>query len=130
MYTLDMKKQITTDEAPQAPMLLSQAIEVNGTIYVSGQIHNTIDGTVIDGSVEEKMKQIMQNIEAVLKAASATLEDIVKVTVYVTDMAQMPELNKVYPTFFSEPYPAREAVCVKELPLGATIEISVTATKP
>ena len=71
----------------------------------------------------------MTNIEEVLKAAGAELDDIIKAAIYVTDMSIMPELNKLYVTYFKEPYPVREAVCVKELPLGANIEISVIATK-
>ncbi|MEI6477745.1 MAG: Rid family detoxifying hydrolase [bacterium] len=124
-----MKQSINTDAAPKAPAFLSQAIVSNGLIFVSGQIHSTPDGAVMTGTVEEKLAQIMGNIKAILRAADATLDDVVKATIYVTDMAQMPELNKAYPTYFSEPYPAREAVCVKELPLGATIEISVIAAK-
>lgn len=84
---------------------------------------------MIEGSVKEKVDQIMQNITAILEAAEASLDDIVKVVIYVTDMAQMPELNEVYPTYFTEPFPVREAVGVQALPLGATIEISVVATK-
>jgi len=124
-----MKSQIKTDDAPKADHILSQAIVSNGLIFVSGQIHNTPEGSLVDGSVQEKMAQVMHNIEAILMAADATLNDIVKVTVYVTDMAQMPELNRAYPTYFTEPYPAREAVCVNELPLSATIEMSVIAAK-
>jgi len=124
-----MKQSINTDAAPKAPAFLSQAIVSNGLIFVSGQIHSTPDGAVMTGTVEEKLAQIMGNIKAILRAADATLDDVVKATIYVTDMAQMPELNKAYPTYFSEPYPDREAVCVKELPLGATIEISVIAAK-
>jgi 2-iminobutanoate/2-iminopropanoate deaminase len=123
-----MKQQATTDNAPGAPFL-SQAIINNETIYVSGQIHGRPDGTMVEGSVEEKMEQIMQNISAILDAAGAKLDDIVKVVIYVTDMAQMPKLNEVYPTYFSKPFPVREAVCVQALPLGATIEISVVAAK-
>jgi 2-iminobutanoate/2-iminopropanoate deaminase len=123
-----MKQPASTPDAPDAPFL-SQAIINNGTIYVSGQIHGKPDGSVVEGSVKEKMDQIMQNISAILKAAEATLDDIVKVVIYVTDMAQMPELNEVYPTYFNKPFPVREAVCVQALPLGATIEISVVAAK-
>ncbi len=123
------KKSISTSNAPQANHILSQAIVANDNIYVAGQIHNKPDGTIVDGSVEEKVVQIMKNIDAILKAANATLDNVVKVVVYVTDMAQMLKLNEVYPSYFTEPYPAREAVCVKELPLGATIEISVVAAK-
>jgi len=124
-----MKNQIATNDAPKAAHLLSQGIISNGTIYVAGQVHVTPDGVIIEGTSEEKVEQIMKNVTAILKAAGAELNDVVKVVIYVTDMAQMPKLNEVYPTYFSEPYPVREAVCVKELPLGATIEISVVAAK-
>lgn len=123
-----MKQAAITPEAPEAPFL-SQGIISNGTIYVSGQIHGKPDGSLIEGAVKEKLEQIMQNISAILKAAEATLDDIVKVVIYVTDMAQMPELNEVYPAYFNEPFPVREAVCVQALPLGATIEISVVAAR-
>ena len=128
-YDRSMKQTISTDNAPKADHILSQAIVSGNTIYVAGQIHNTPDGAMVDGTVQEKVAQIMHNITAILKAADASLDDIVKVVIYVTDMAQMPEFNEVYPTYFAQPYPAREAVCVKELPLGATIEISVVAVK-
>lgn len=123
-----MKQPATTHNAPDAPFL-SQAIISNGTIYVSGQIHSKSDGSIVEGSVKEKLDQIMQNISEILKAADATLNDVVKVVIYVTDMAQMPELNEAYPGYFTEPFPVREAVCVQALPLGATIEISVIASK-
>lgn len=125
-----MKQPASTNDAPSAPAFLSQAIVSNGFIFVSGQIHILPDNTLVGETTEEKVAQIMKNIEAILKAAGATLNDIVKAVIYVTDMSVMPELNKVYPTHFKEePYPVREAVCVKELPLGASIEISVVAEK-
>ena len=123
-----MKQSVTTQNAPNAPFL-SQAIISNGTIYVSGQIHSKPDGSIVEGSVKEKLDQIMQNITEILKAADATISDVVKVVIYVTDMAQMPELNEVYISYFAEPFPVREAVCVQALPLGATIELSVVAGK-
>jgi 2-iminobutanoate/2-iminopropanoate deaminase len=125
-----MKQQVTADAAPGAPFL-SQAIVTSNvdTIYVSGQVHALPDNSLVGDTTEEKVAQIMKNIETILKAAEATLNDIVKVIIYVTDMSVMPELNKVYPTYFSEPFPVREAVCVQVLPLGATIEISVVAAK-
>ncbi len=125
-----MKSKASTEYAPKADHILSQAVVSNGLIFVSGQIHNTPDSKVVEGSTEEKMKQIMSNISAILKAAGSDLNDIVKVTVYVTDMTQIPAINEIYPSYFSEPLPAREAVCVKELPLSASIEISVIAAKP
>lgn len=124
-----MRNKLTTDDAPKADHILSQGIEVGDTIYVAGQIHNKPDGTMVEGSVKDKVEQIMKNTEAVLKEAGSDLTNVVKVVIYVTDMLQMVELNEVYPTYFSDPLPVREAVCVKELPLGATIEISVVATK-
>lgn len=84
---------------------------------------------MVAGTATEKLDQIMQNISEILKAADATLDNIVKVVMYVTDMAQMPELNEAYPGYFTQPFPVREAVCVKELPIGATIEMSIIATK-
>jgi 2-iminobutanoate/2-iminopropanoate deaminase len=124
-----MKIKVETTDAPQAQGVLSQAIVSSGTIYVAGQIHMTPDGKLIEGSTEGKLRQIMQNIEAILRAADADLSNVVKATIYVTDMSELKTLNEFYPSYFTEPYPAREAVCVKELPLGASIEISVIAAK-
>lgn len=124
-----MKKQVDTIKAPKADNILSQAIVSNNLIFVAGQIHNDTEGKLIDGQVEDKVRLIMNNITAILEAENASLDNILKVVVYVTDMSQMPKFNEVYPTYFKKPYPAREAVCVKELPLGATIEISVIAAK-
>lgn len=124
-----MKQQILTNNAPSAPAFLSQAIVTNGLVVISGQIHTLPDNTLVGDTTEEKLAQIMKNIAAILKAADATLDDIVKVVIYVTDMAVMPDLNKAYPTYFKEPYPVREAVCVTALPLGASIEVSVIAAK-
>ena len=122
-----MKQVVSTDQAPSAPHILSQAIISNGLIFVAGQVHVFPDNTLIGETTEEKTDQVMKNIKAILEAASADMDDIVKVTIYVTDMAMMSDLNKVYPTYFTEPFPVREAVCVKSLPLGASIEISVIA---
>jgi 2-iminobutanoate/2-iminopropanoate deaminase len=124
-----MKQQISTEGAPQAPAIYSQAIISDNLIFVAGQIHNTADGVLIDGSVEEKLAQIMQNIAAILQAAGANLNDIVKVSIYVTDITLLPEINKVYSTYFTEILPAREVMSVQALPLGATIEVSAVATK-
>jgi len=124
-----MKEKLTTENAPKADRILSQGLVINGTIYLSGQIHSQPDGTLVDGSTKEKLDCIMNNIQAILGSADATLDDIIKVVIYVTDMAQMPELNEVYSTYFNGILRVREAVCVKGLPLGATIEISVVASK-
>lgn len=124
-----MKQEIKTPNAQSAPGLLSQAIVVGDFIYTAGFIHMTPDGKVIDGTPEEKLSQVMLNIQTVLEAAGATLSDVVKVTLYVTDISILPTLNKHYVTYFNEPFPVREAICVKALPLGASIEMSVVAYK-
>lgn len=121
-----MKQAIQTGNTASAH-ILSQGVISNGFIFVSGQVHAKPDLTLVEGTVEEKLAQIMQNISTILQAAGATLDDIVKVVIYVTDMSVMPELNKVYPTYFKQPFPVREAVCVSALPLGASIELSVIA---
>lgn len=125
-----MKRKIETSEAPSAPGLLSQAIVSDGLIFVAGQIHNKPDGAIVEGSTEEKVHQIMKNLQSILKDAGADFSNVVKVNIYVTDIAELPKLNEVYKTYFTqEPLPVREAVCVKALPLGASIEISLIATK-
>jgi 2-iminobutanoate/2-iminopropanoate deaminase len=124
-----LKQQVETGNTKSAH-ILSQGVISNGLIFVSGQIHANPDLSLVEGSVAGKVDRIMQNISEILRAANATLDDVVKVVIYVTDMTIMPELNEVYPTYFKKPMPVREAVCVKALPLGATIEISVIASKP
>jgi len=125
-----MKKKIETTEAPSAGSSPhSQAIVSNNLIFTQGSICLTPDGKMLEGTTEEQVHQIMKNLSAILKKAGATFDDVVKTTIYMTDMSLYGEINKVYASYFSDPYPAREAVCVKELPLGAKIEISVIATK-
>jgi 2-iminobutanoate/2-iminopropanoate deaminase len=121
-----MKQRVETGDTKSAH-ILSQGIVSNGFIFVSGQVHCDAELNLVGDTTEEKVAQIMKNIQTILKAAGAGLDNIVKVVIYVTDMAVMPDLNKVYPSYFKEPYPVREAVCVKALPLGADIEISVVA---
>ncbi len=124
-----MKSQIQTDQAPNADAILSQAISANGLIFVSGQIAQKPSGEILNGTTEQKLAQIIQNISAILEAADSSLDNIVSATIYVTDMAIMPDVNRFYSTYFSKPLPARAAICVRELPLGTNIEISVIATK-
>lgn len=124
-----MKSQIKTDQAPSAEAILSQAISTNGLIFVSGQIAQRPNGEMLEGTTKQKLAQIIQNISGILEAAGTNIDCVVNVTIYVTDMTIMPDINKFYPTYFAKPYPARAAICVKELPLGANLEISVVATK-
>jgi 2-iminobutanoate/2-iminopropanoate deaminase len=108
----------------------SSSITTNGFIFTSGQVYLTREGKLLEGTIEEQTKQIMTNLEAVLKNAGATFKDVVKTTIYTTDMSVYGKINEVYGSYFSAPYPARETVCVKELPLGAKLEISMIAVKP
>jgi 2-iminobutanoate/2-iminopropanoate deaminase len=124
-----MKQQIKTDQAPKADLILSQAIVSGGLIFVSGQVHATPDGALVDGTVEQKLERAVQNVRSILQAADADLQDVLKVALYVTDMAILPEINRLWTQYFPEPLPAREAVCVVALPLGASLELSIIATK-
>jgi len=123
-----MKKELIASSAPSAEHILSQGLIAGDIVYVSGQVHVKPGNILIEGSTAEKVEQIMSNIKAILNEAKLGLDSVVKVVIYVTDMSLMPELNEVYPKYFTKPYPVREAVCVKELPLGASIEISVVAS--
>lgn len=106
----------------------SPSITKNGFVFTSGQVYLK-DGKLLEGTIEEQTHQVMKNLKAILEAAGATFDDVVKTTIYVTDMANYGKVNEVYGSYFKEPYPARETVCVKELPLGANLEISMIAVK-
>lgn len=125
-----MKKKIETAKAPKAVGPYSQAIIVGNMIFTSGQVHLVPEGKLLVGTIEEQTHQVMKNLQAVLGAAGVTFKDVVKTTIYVTDMSVYGKLNEVYGSYMSEPYPARETVCVKALPLGAAVEISMIAIRP
>jgi len=126
-----MKTKVETDKAPAAGASPhSQAIVANGFVFTQGSIYLNTEGKLLEGTTEEQVHQIMKNLQAILEEADVTFADVVKTTIYVTDMSLYGEVNKVYGGYFSDPYPAREAVCVKELPLGAKVEISMIAAIP
>ena len=123
-------KAIHTNNAPAAIGPYSQAIEVNGFVFASGQI--PIDpktGDFIEGGIKEQTAQALTNAGNILKEAGTDLAHVVKTTVYLADMADFAAMNEVYATFFSQPFPARSAVAVKELPKGARVEVEVLAAK-
>lgn len=125
-----MKKKVETSKVilpGKSPH--SQAIVSNGFVFTQGVICLTKDGEILKGSVEERVELIINNLKAILEEADSSLDNVVKVTIFVTDMSLYGEINEIYKEYFSEPYPARELVCVKELPLKAEIEISMIATK-
>ena len=125
-----MKTKIETPNAPKATGPFSQGIINENIIFTSGQVHLTSDGKLLESSIEDQTHQVMKNLKAILEASGVTFHDVVKTTIYVTDMSVYGRINEVYGSYFSEPFPARETVCVKELPLGAKIEISMIAVKP
>ena len=126
-----MKIRIETPNAPKALGPYSQGVVAyDGMIFTSGQIPLTPQGVLLKGPIAEQCRQIMRNLDAVLRAAGASFKDVIKATIYVTDMSDYGKINDVYGSYFSEPFPARETVCVKELPLGAKLEISMVAVKP
>ena len=124
-----MKESIKTDKAPKATGPFSQAIVEGNLIFTSGQICLTPEGKMVEGTTEEQVKQIMENLKEILVGAGASFGNVVKTTIYVTDMSVYGKVNEVYGSYMTEPYPARETVCVKELPLGAKVEISMIAVK-
>ncbi len=121
------RKIIYTDKAPAPIGPYNQAIKVGNTLYVSGQIALKPDGILDSTSIEAETNQVIMNIKAVLEAAEMTLKNIVKTTIYVTDLKNFKRINDVYAKHFSENPPARETIEVKGLPKGAHIEISVLA---
>lgn len=124
-----MKKRIESPHAPAATAHFSQAIQVGNFIFTAGQIHLTPEGDLLEGTIEEKTHQVMKNLKAVLEAAGASFKDVVKTSVYLTDLAVYPKVKEIYAQYISEPYPARETIGAKELPLGASVEISLIAVK-
>jgi 2-iminobutanoate/2-iminopropanoate deaminase len=125
-----MKRIISTLNAPAAIGPYSQAVEVNGTLYISGQI--PIDpsvGKVVEEGIAEQTQQVMKNIGAILDAAGYGYSDVVKSTCFLSDMANFKAMNEVYGSYYSANPPARAAFAVKELPLGVLIEIETIAAK-
>ncbi|MCQ2131080.1 MAG: RidA family protein [Bacteroidales bacterium] len=125
-----MKKAVHTEQAPAAIGPYSQAIEANGFVYASGQIPiDPATGNFVEGGIEEQARQCLTNASHILEAAGTSMANVVKTTVYLADMKDFAAMNGVYATFFSEPYPARSAVAVKDLPKGALVEVEVLAVK-
>ena len=122
--------QISTEKAPAAIGPYSQAIEVAGLVYTSGQIPiDPATGKFAVGGIREQTRQSLLNVKAILEEAGLTLSDVVKTIVFMADMNDFADMNAIYSEFFSEPYPARSAVAVKSLPKGALVEIEVVASR-
>lgn len=122
-----MKKVYLSSETLGAPT--SGAVEVGGLVFVSGQIHADESWKVIGETIEERFDIAIKRVEKILGEAGLTLTDVVRVHLYLTNLAELPALNKVYGNYFSHPLPARTAIGVQSLPLGASLEIDVVAAR-
>ena len=124
------KRVIASPLAPKAVGPYSQAVEANGTLYVSGQLPiDAQTGEFPEGGVKEQLVQIFKNLQYILEEAGYSFDNVVKTTVYLTNMGDFGTLNEVYSQFYREPYPARVACAVSALPKGALAEVDVIAVK-
>jgi reactive intermediate/imine deaminase len=118
------KQIISTPDAPAAIGVYSQAVRAGNTVWVSGQIPlDPKTKELVAGGIEAQIHQVFKNLEAIVKAAGATFDDVVKATVFLTDMSNFALVNKIMAEYFREPYPARAAVGVASLPRGAQVEV-------
>ena len=118
------KKIIQTDNAPQAIGTYSQAVKVDGTVYLSGQIPlDPGSMEVVAGGIEAQITRVFDNLQAVAEASGGSLADIVKLNIFLTDLANFPTVNEIMAKYFSEPYPARAAIGVAALPKGVGVEM-------
>jgi len=125
-----MKRIISTTAAPGAIGPYSQAVEANGTLYISGQVAiDPVTGKMVDGGITEQTTRVLQNIKAILLAAGYTLDDVVKSTCLLSDMSDFKAMNEVYAKYYTSDQPARAAFAVRGLPLGALIEIETVAVR-
>ncbi|WP_373506840.1 RidA family protein [Thiocapsa sp.] len=118
------KSIIKTDQAPEAIGTYSQAVRVGNTVYLSGQIPLVPDTmALVSGDMAAEIRRVFENLRAVARAANGSLSDVVKLNVFLTDLAHFPLVNQVMAEYFEEPYPARAAVGVAALPKGARVEM-------
>jgi len=125
-----MKEIIEASGAPTPIGPYSQAVKTGSLLFVSGQIPIDPDtNELISGSVEDETKQVMKNLEAVLEKAGYGFSDVIKATIFLSDMTHFAKVNEVYGSYFQSDYPARETVAVAGLPKNVNVEISVIASK-
>ena len=120
---------VETDEAPAAVGAYSQGTVTDDLVFTAGQIPLTPDGEVVEGTVAEQTERALENVAAVLEAGGSSLEDAVKVTVFLEDIDDFDEMNDVYETFFDDGPPARSAVEVGNVPKGAAVEIEAVGAR-
>lgn len=125
-----MKKVISTDKAPLDIGPYSQAVMVGNMLFLSGQLPiNPVTGKFISSDIKEQTKQSLTNAKTILEEAGYTMKDVVKTSVFLSDINNFAEMNEVYIDFFKEDYPARSAFEVNRLPLGVLVEIECIACK-
>lgn len=123
-------KVIHTNQAPAAIGPYSQAIEVNGFVFASGQVPiDPATGEFVSGGIQEQTRQALTNASNILKEAGIDLSHVVKTTVFLSSITDFAAMNEIYAQFFTQLFPARSAVAVKDLPKGALVEVEVIATK-
>lgn len=121
-------EKVTTPNAPAAIGPYSQAVKVNGMLFASGQIPlDPATGNIVSGGIEAQAHQAFANVKNIVEAAGTTMSSVLKVTVFMADMADFVKVNAIYAQYFTEPYPARSAVAVRALPKGALLEVEVIA---
>ena len=121
-------KALNTDKAPAAIGPYSQAIRTGNIVFVSGQLPiNPATGAFPEGGIQEQTRQSLLNARAILQSEGLDLKDVVKTTVLLSDIATFGPMNEVYAEFFSQPFPARSAFAVRDLPKGALVEIELIA---
>jgi len=124
-----MKDVIETEDAPEAVGAYSQGTATEDLVFTAGQVPLTPDGEMVDGGVAEQTERALKNVSAVLEAGGSSLEDAVKVTVFLNDIDDFGEMNETYQEFFDDEPPARSAVEVGEVPLGAAVEIEAVGAR-
>jgi reactive intermediate/imine deaminase len=122
---------IHTDQAPKAIGTYSQAVRCGNTVYVSGQIPlDPATGNLVSGDIDAEIRRSFDNLAAIAAAAGGSLADVVKLSVFLTDLAHFPRVNEIMATYFTPPYPARAAVGVAALPKGARVEMECILDLP
>ena len=124
-----MKNQITPANAPGAIGPYSQAIDTGSMVFASGQLPIDPATGAMPADITMQTRQSLTNVKAILESAGLSMDNVVKTTVYLSDMADFTAMNAVYETFFQSPFPARSAIAVKTLPKNALVEIEVIATR-
>ena len=125
-----MRQVIQTNKAPAAIGSYSQAVEAGKTVYLSGQIPlDPLSMQLVEGDIREQVNQVFRNIKAVVEAASGTLDQVVKLTVYLIDLSHVVAVNEAIADYFTQPYPARTTIQVSALPKNSTVEIEAVLVR-